>query len=86
MQTGAEDSINFNKQFETISLDPGTNNMFNSENYRLKIKERELVLFPSRLRHSVDVKKEKNLRVSLSFNVFIKGEIGVADNLTQLTI
>lgn len=86
IQTAAEDAINFNKQFETISLDPGTNNMFNSENYKLMVKERELVLFPSRLRHSVDVKKEKNLRVSLSFNVFIKGEIGVGHNLTQLTI
>tara|TARA_R110000751_G_scaffold112743_1_gene211752 strand:+ start:1405 stop:2028 length:624 start_codon:yes stop_codon:yes gene_type:complete len=86
IQTAAEDAINFNKEFETISLDPGTNNMFNSESYKLMVKERELVLFPSRLRHSVEVKKEKNLRVSLSFNVFIKGEIGVGHNLTQLTI
>ena len=86
IQTSAEDAINFSKDLEPISLEPGTNNMFNSESYKLMVKEHNLVLFPSRLRHFVEIKKEKNLRVSLSFNVFIKGEIGVGHNLTQLTL
>ena len=45
-----------------------------------------LFLFPSFLHHGVDKKKGTNTRISLSFNVFMKGKIGVKEQLTELVL
>ena len=45
-----------------------------------------LVMFPSRLEHSVLNKKENNQRISLAFNTFIKGDIGDQKGLTHLIL
>ena len=43
-------------------------------------------MFPSHMTHLVEKKHGKNTRVSLSFNVFLKGDLGNKDNLTQLKL
>ena len=45
-----------------------------------------LVMFPSELQHMVEQKQGRNLRTSLSFNTFIKGDIGVNGELTELRL
>ena len=45
-----------------------------------------LYLFPSHIEHSVRTIESGNTRVSLSFNTFIKGEIGTQQGLTRVTI
>lgn len=46
----------------------------------------QLILFPSSLLHDVAPNTTDSARVTLSFNSFIRGEIGSADSLTSLTI
>jgi uncharacterized protein (TIGR02466 family) len=57
-------------------------NIFNSYYWKIPVEDYKLILFPSNLKHSVSIKKENNLRISLAFNVLIKGEIGDKKSLT----
>ena len=45
-----------------------------------------LILFPSYLTHRVPKNKSLDVRVSLSFNVFVRGELGTINNLTYLDL
>jgi hypothetical protein len=44
----------------------------------------DIILFPSSLTHMVETKEGTNTRISLAFNVFIKGTVGNNKNLTEL--
>ena len=46
----------------------------------------QLILFPSSLLHDVAPNKTDSTRITLSFNTFVRGEIGNASALTSLTI
>ena len=46
----------------------------------------QLIMFPSYVEHSVSKKEHPNSRMSLSFNVFVKGSIGEEMNLTKLDL
>ena len=46
----------------------------------------DILLFKSSLPHAVDIKKGTNIRISLSFNVFLKGTIGNKEELTELIL
>ena len=61
-------------------------NIFNSLTWSFVVKTGDILLFPSNLGHSVQTKKGKNLRISLSFNVFVKGQLGVTKNLDELIL
>jgi len=79
------DSITFHRR-EHSQLQPiyQSFNQFNSPDYTIKIHRGMLVLFPSELSHSVEVKDGDNVRVSLAFNTFFRGTMGGAR--TKLTI
>jgi uncharacterized protein (TIGR02466 family) len=72
------DSIQFkkNREYNCIKIEPKTLNVYNSSNINFNVKSNDLILFPSSVTHLVVNKKGNNLRISLAFNVFIKGEIG----------
>jgi uncharacterized protein (TIGR02466 family) len=82
------DSIKFfkDRNYDSFKIDPDDWNIYNCHHINLKIKNNDLVLFPSFLTHSVEVKKENNLRISLAFNVFVKGELGKKENLNYLEL
>lgn len=61
-------------------------NAFNAEAWFFPVKNNEIILFPSNTIHMVDVKKGNNLRISLAFNVFIKGKLGLKEKLTELIL
>jgi len=61
-------------------------NDFNSQSFNMNVETGDLILFPSHLIHLVPHKINKNKRISLAFNTFIKGEIGRAEALTELNI
>jgi len=61
-------------------------NFWNSETWTFPTKTGELFMFPSSLNHGVDVKKEDNIRISLSFNTFYKGVLGSDTALTKLIL
>jgi len=81
------DKILFYKtNFPTIELLPTKYNIFNSNAWGYSVQTGDIVLFPSSLIHGVDKKKGNNTRISLSFNVFIKGKLGDKSNLTELVL
>ena len=81
------DKINFYRdEYRFFKFDTKEWNTFNSDIWWFPIKTAEVILFPSSLIHSVDIKKGKNTRTSLAFNVFIKGNIGKSSDLTELNL
>jgi len=75
LNTVKDDAITFYKRKSglTLSFDVKTSNNFNSMSYRLPVTDNMLILFPSDLEHEVDANIEDKTRISLSFNVFVKG-------------
>ena len=59
-------------------------NVFNSGICDFPVKSGSIILFPSYLRHSVENNSSDYERISLAFNVFVKGIIGNENELTQL--
>ena len=81
------DNITFYKEmYEQIKLNRDSFNSFNSSAWTFNVKTGDLILFPSHLPHGVHTKKGKNKRISLAFNVFIKGSIGEKDYLNILSL
>tara|TARA_R110000782_G_scaffold66783_2_gene135259 strand:- start:405 stop:1019 length:615 start_codon:yes stop_codon:yes gene_type:complete len=81
------DKIKFhNKQYNCFKITPKNFNMYNSTSWWFPVKKTDLVLFPSSTTHSVENKEGDNTRVSLAFNVFVKGILGETKELTELIL
>jgi uncharacterized protein (TIGR02466 family) len=76
----------FNDKYKTIKLEIKDWNLWNSESWWFAVKTGDVILFPSSLTHMVETKQGDNTRISLAFNVFIKGTIGVNKSLTELIL
>ena len=74
----------FNDNYKTIKLEVKDWNMWNSESWWFTVNTGDVILFPSSLTHMVETKQGDNTRISLAFNVFIKGTVGNNKNLTEL--
>ena len=74
----------FNDNYKTIRLETKDWNIWNSETWWFSVKTGDVILFPSSLTHMVETKEGTNTRISLAFNVFIKGKIGNNKALTEL--
>jgi|TARA_E500000178_G_scaffold316316_1_gene335934 uncharacterized protein (TIGR02466 family) len=82
-----DDTISF-QDFTYKQIDPivEKHTRYNSARWDQPTKTYDLFLFSSALKHSVKIKKTDTTRISLAFNVFLKGEVGKARNLTYLKI
>jgi uncharacterized protein (TIGR02466 family) len=82
------DKIKFFKKDAYQAIKPETKdwNLYNSETWWFTVKTGDIILFPSSLTHMVETKEGDNTRISLAFNVFIKGTIGNNKNLTELIL
>jgi uncharacterized protein (TIGR02466 family) len=82
------DKIKFFKDnlHSTIKFETKTWNLWNSETWWFPVKTGDLILFPSSLTHMVETKEGDNTRVSLAFNVFVKGKLGDDYKLTELIL
>ena len=81
------DSIKFHKNtYMQIKPDVNKYNDYNSDDYYISVNTGQCVLFPSNLQHSVDYNKQNAERISLAFNVFLKGTLGSELYLTELKI
>ena len=76
----------FNDNYKTIKLEVKDWNIWNSESWWFSVKTGDVILFPSSLTHMVETKQGDNTRISLAFNVFIKGTVGVNKSLTELIL
>ena len=76
----------YKNKFETIKPEVKEYNCFNSDTWFFPVKNYQVILFPSSLEHSVETKLSKNTRISLAFNIFLKGTLGSKLNLNELKI
>jgi uncharacterized protein (TIGR02466 family) len=76
----------FNDNYKTIKPEVKDYNIWNSESWWFSVKTGDVILFPSSLTHMVETKQGDNTRISLAFNVFIKGTVGSNKNLTELIL
>jgi len=74
-----------NKIQRNLFLETNKFNEFNSEELEIPFNKGDLIIFPSDLKHSVPVNNEDKLRLSLSFNSYIKGKINSRE-LSKLNI
>ena len=88
VQATEEDCIFFfkNEQPPVIDLSKFKINEFNSKEIKVNIKTGDLLLFSSKLEHAVPEKTTPGTRISLSFNSFVKGNIGDDEKLTGLIL
>jgi len=81
------DQITFeSNKYEQIKLPTMEWNSFNSGSWFFPVESGDVIMFPSSLSHLVTKKKGYNTRISLSFNVFVKGFLGEEENATELKI
>ena len=82
------DSVTFYKGYldSRIKLDVTKYNIFSSSTCTFPVETGNILLFRSSLEHAVEKKKGNNLRISLSFNIFIKGTVGSKTDLTELVL
>jgi uncharacterized protein (TIGR02466 family) len=81
------DKIKFYKEkYQTIKPEVKDWNIWNSDTWWFAVKTGDIILFPSSLTHMVETKQGDNTRISLAFNVFIKGKIGSNIELTELVL
>ena len=79
--------IHFTKERKKeVSFHSKQFNEFNSETYVPEINEGDLILFPSNLSHSVPLNESDQERISLSFNTWVKGNLGNERTLTYLPL
>ena len=76
----------FNDKFLTIKPEVKDWNIWNSETWWFSVNTGDVILFPSSLTHMVETKQGDNTRISLAFNVFIKGTLGNNKQLTELIL
>jgi uncharacterized protein (TIGR02466 family) len=76
----------FNDKYSIIKPEVKDWNVWNSETWWFSVKTGDVILFPSSLTHMVETKQGTNTRISLAFNVFIKGIVGNNKNLTELKL
>ena len=76
----------FNESYKQIKLEVKKYNIWNSDSWWFPVKTEELILFPSSLTHMVETKEGDNTRISLAFNVFVKGKIGLFQGATELIL
>ena len=81
------DMIKFSKNINYQMMISTKNfNVYNAETWFIRIKTGQLVIFPSYLQHLVPIKEGTNLRISLSFNTFVRGTLGNTNQLTELKL
>ena len=81
------DSIHFfNLNYNQIEPVCDTYTRYNSSQWTHSTNTHDLFIFKSGLSHSVKMKPNNATRISLAFNVFLKGEIGTERHLTYLKV
>jgi uncharacterized protein (TIGR02466 family) len=88
--TAEKDKIYFyNENYKQIKLPPQQWNVWNSESWWLPVENGSCVVFPSHFTHMVETVESddnRDTRISLSFNTFLKGNIGDEASLTGLRL
>jgi len=77
--------IDYGKTID-LAIEKKQTNDFNAEMWGVNVDTNMLVVFPSTVIHQVEPTKNKDVRISLAFNTFIRGTIGCKKNMTELKL
>ena len=82
------DQIGFVKPnlYNSIRLSTDEPNSYTKHNEFISAKSGRIILFPSYVEHFVPAKVGNNIRTTLTFNSFLKGNLGSAAALTELIL
>jgi uncharacterized protein (TIGR02466 family) len=83
------DNIDFiNEKYEVLRIETNPNklNPLNARGANFKVETGMVILFPSKINHSVTIKNGDNTRISLAFNSFVRGTFGEEKGLTELKL
>ena len=72
--------------YKQISPEIDKFNLWNSNTWFFPVETGNLFMFPSSTTHQVETKQGNNTRISLAFNTFYKGTIGINNQLTELIL
>jgi uncharacterized protein (TIGR02466 family) len=87
IQVANDDKIWFyNEKHKSIDITTKEFNIFNSSSWWVPAEANNLLLFPSELMHGVNEITSEESRISLSFNVFVKGNLGSKAELKWLAL
>jgi len=94
IDTAPEDSITFVSHYSsntitnnaTLQIDVSEYNITNSNIWTVPVKNNDIIFFPSTLLHEVSPNNSDKNRISLSFNVFVKGNLGTTITLNELNL
>ena len=91
LATEEDDNITFEdmnfKIKQQINIEPKEWNVSNAVTWTFPAITNELIMFPSWLNHRVLVNEKATTdRISISFNTFVKGTLGVKTNLNELIL
>ena len=93
IDTTPEDSITFISNNNdtitnnsTLQIDVSEFNITNSNMWTVPVKNNDIIFFPSTLFHEVSPNNSSKNRISLSFNVFVKGTLGTTITLNELNL
>lgn len=74
------DKIHFSRsEYSTLKIFPREYNQYNCDSWYYPVASNDLLIFPSTLSHYVEIvppSQNREQRISLSFNTFLKGTIG----------
>ena len=68
----------------TISLEFTEQNLFNSSTWSITPTENQIIIFPSNVMHSVEVNNSKDDRISVAFNLFVRGNFGYRESVLSI--
>jgi hypothetical protein len=88
LQTAREDHIKFiNDPKPVLELEKSEYNIWNSNTYLVPVKDNSITIFPSSTMHSVDAHTEEDYeRISIAFNMFVRGTLGSRESMTYLEL
>ena len=66
----------FNEGYSSVLIESEQQNPYNSQSWNVPVKTGQLILFNSSMVHGVPPSDFEGTRISLAFNVFVKGDIG----------
>ena len=91
VSTEEDDNITFVSRMkhkkEVIKIEPKVSNTWNCTSCNFFVNTNDLILFPSWLNHRVGInKKATKDRISISFNVFVRGTLGIRNDKSELIL
>lgn len=83
---GIDHIIFIKNEYSLFFFEPKKINDYNAEYYPIMVEEGLLVLFPSNTEHMVPTAERDDQRISIAFNVFVKGPVGNEDNMCYVNL